>query len=692
MRPTPGEFFRFACDTGGTFTDLLVEADDLRMYKARTVQADPVQGVLDALQLAANDRGLSLSELLGRGEILAHGTTHPINAIITGTTARTAFLATKGHRDILLIREGGKRDPFDYAIPFPKPYIPRALSFEVDERIAADGAVRRALDERALIATIAELRAARVEAVAVCLLWSIVNPSHEQRVAELLAEHLPGVPVSLSHAVNPSLREYRRASSTAIDASLRPMMERYMGGLDERLRAAGFAGQVLIVTSQGGMMAAKAVAHSPIHAINSGPSMAPVAGNHFGGIEFGKRDLIVADAGGTTYDVSLVRDGRIPTTRDSWIGEPYSGHLTGFPSVDVKSVGAGGGSIAWVDAYGLLHVGPRSAGALPGPACFGRGGAEPTVTDASVVLGHIDPGYFMGGSIPLDGEAARASVGTVADRLGMTIEDAAIAILGLVTENMVQAIADITINQGVDPRKAVLLGCGGAAGLNSVFIARRLGCPTLLFPETGAALSAAGALMSDLTHEYRQPLRAPTDAFDLVACNAVLARLDAECASHERETAKDGASYSRNFTVEARYPGQGWEIELALRKPRFESAADVATLAADFHAEHRRLFTIEDPTSPVEIISWTARAATHVRSQALPRITFAADAKRHPARPVYFGGEGWVETPVLTLADLARVTGQPGPMIVETPFTTIVIDRASTVRLTPAGAVIADLA
>lgn len=679
--------YRFACDTGGTFTDLLVEADDLRMYKAHTVPSDPTKGVLDALSLAAEDRGLPLSELLARGELFVHGTTHAINAIITGRTARTALLVTEGHPDILVVREGGKRDAFDFTTEYPDPYVPRALTFEVGGRIGADGVVRRPLDEASVLAAIEAMKAEAVEAVAVCLLWSIVNPEHERRLGELLAQHLPGVPVTLSHELNPALREYRRASSTAIDASLKPMMARYLGGLEARLRTAGFEGRVLVLTSQGGMMDASDLAHAPIHAINSGPSMAPVAGRYYASLADHQGDVIVADTGGTTYDITLVRGGEIPTTRETWIGAPFLGHMTGFPSVDVKSVGAGGGSIAWVDEGGVLHVGPQSAGASPGPACYGRGGDKPTVTDAAVVLGYVDPDYFLGGSMPLDAAAARGAIQTVADRLGLELEAAAAAVIHLVTENMVQAIADITVSQGVDAREAALIGGGGAAGLNSVFIARRLGCRKLLFPELGAALSAAGALMSDLSSEARQTYFTTTEAFDRKGANAVLEALARRCETFEQGPAQHALRHVRRFAVEARYKGQVWEIEVPLRKSRFESDSDVADFVADFHRTHAQIFAIDDPASPIEIVGWSAKVASRLRDEEIGRLASPARPAPKLTRPTYFAGQGWQDTPVRTLGELTLEQSYPGPMVLETPFTTIVVDPGSSFRLSPEGTI-----
>ncbi len=506
---------RLACDTGGTFTDLVVEdGDQIQLFKTSTTPDDPVRGVLDALALAAGHYGVGRADFLGRATMFVHGTTRAINAILTGNTAKTAFLTTEGHPDVLVIREGGRIEPFNFRVPYPEPYVPRRLSFEVPERIGADGGVLRPLDEPSVLRTIEKLKALRVEAVGVCLLWSVVNSDHERRVGELLAEHMPGVPVSLSHELNPTLREYRRASATVIDASLKPLMFSYLDGLTNRLREAGFAGRTLMVTSQGGIMDADAVARAPIHSINSGPAMAPVAGRYYAERDFGNRVAIVADTGGTSYDVSLVRDGRIPWTRETWLGQRFRGHMTGFPSVDVKSIGAGGGSIAWVDSGGLLQVGPRSAGSTPGPVAYGKGGTEPTVTDCAIVLGYIDPGFFLGGAMRLDRGAAEAALRDgVAARLGLSVEETASAVLALATEKMVGAIDEITVNQGIDPQSAILIGGGGAAGINAVAVGRRLGCAGVLIPEAGALLSAAGALMSDLSSDHAQMLFCTSAAF-----------------------------------------------------------------------------------------------------------------------------------------------------------------------------------
>lgn len=680
---------KFAVDTGGTFTDLLVEQEDgsLSMFKAATTPDDPIRGVIDSLKVAADSYGMALPEMLGQGSLFVHGTTRAINAIITGATARTAFLTTQGHPDILVLREGGRSDVFNFTVPYPDPYVPRSLTFEVPERITSEGTVLEELNETHVIEVIRGLKERDVEAVAVCLLWSIVNPAHELRIGELLDEHLPGVPYTLSHRLNPSLREYRRASSTAIDASLKPLMGAYMRNLQGRLAEEGFGGRVLIVTSGAGVIDAADAAETPVHLINSGPAMAPVAGRHFAEADAGIETAIVADTGGTTYDLSLVRRGSIPWTRETWVGGEYRGHMTGFPSVDVRSIGAGGGSIAWVDDGGLLHVGPQSAQAVPGPAAYGQGGTDPTLTDACVALGYVDPDFFLGGAMQLDADAARKAIASgVADRLGTTVEEAALAIVQVATENMVQAIMDITVNQGIDPADAVLIGGGGAAGLNSERIGQRLDCPLVLIPDVGAALSAAGALMSELISDVRATHFTTTDSFDLAGVNTVLGSLDKRCQEFA-EAAGDGALETTiSFTAEARYPSQVWEIEVPLRNSSFNSDADVRQLVEDFHAAHQEIFAISDPGSEVEIIGWSARVSCRLRDGDLASLSGAAVASGEgSSRQAYFKGAGWAEARVLSFEALENDRTVEGPAIVESSFTTVTVGPGATVSRKPSG-------
>jgi N-methylhydantoinase A len=365
--------------------------------------------------------------------------------------------------------------------------------------------------------------------------------------------------------------------------------------------------------------------------------------------------------------------------------------MTGLPSVDVKSIGAGGGSIASVDSHGLLQVGPKSAGAVPGPVCYGRGGSEPTVTDASLVLGHLDPDFFLGGAIKLDLGAARAAIeAKVARPLKIGLLEAAHAIVAVATENMVQAIMDITVNQGIDPRQATLIGGGGAAGLNMVLIGRRLGVESVIVPPVGAALSAAGALLSDLASEHRAILYARSADFDFDAARRVLALVEGKAQDFVRSAGKSARASDIDFHVEARYPDQVWEIEVPLGANRLRSAEDVAALERRFHEVHQELFAVCDPQSTIEIVGWNSRASCRLREPGLPTL---GDPPRSPVkeatrRAVYFGSAGTIDTPVYRLDHLKTGAVLAGPLIVESPFTSVVVDPGASCRLTEAGSLI----
>lgn len=680
---------RLACDTGGTFTDLVVEHADgtVEMFKAPTTPSDPIDGVLDAIRRAADAHGRPLADFLSDVDTLIHGTTHAINAIITGRTAKTAFLTTAGHPDVLLLREGGRGDPFDHELAFPDPYVPRALTFEITGRLDYAGAVLTPLDEAQVLRVIEQLRDLKVEAVACCLLWSISNPDHELKVGALLEKHLPGVPYTLSHQLNPSLREYRRAISAAMDASLKPMMTRYLGSMQQRLRNAGFNGRLMVQTSQGGMADADALAKTPIHSLNSGPAMAPIAGRHIAQSAGISADIIVADTGGTTYDVSLIRQGRIPMTRETWIGRPYEGHMTGFPSVDVKSVGAGGGSIAWLDDAGLLRVGPQSAGAVPGPVCFGRGGGAPTVTDACVALGYIDPDYFLGGVMRLDADAARQAIAArIAGPLNVSVETAALGIYRVATENMVQAILDLTVRQGIDPADTVLIGGGGAAGLNSVKIAQRLGSNTVIIPILGPALSAVGGLLSDIKSYVRRTLFATTAKFDFTAVQACLADLTAQAHAFARSAGVDPATARIEFSMEARYPNQVWEIDVPFARQTIADAADVAHLRSCFHDAHQAIFGFSEPQSEIEIVTWSAAVSCPTDEGGEKALLLRRDsiARAPHSRAAWFEGQDApVPAQVYDFQSLPPGETLIGPAIIESPFTTVVIDPDAQFTLIP---------
>ena len=686
---------RIAADTGGTFTDLVFEDElgRLTLSKSSSTPSDPIAGVLDAVAVAAQKQSQSIREFLGRIDTFIHGTTHALNAVVTGKTARTALITTQGHGDILVYREGGRREPFNQTVTYPKPYIPRSLSFEVEERVAYDGSVVVPLNENSVMAVIEQLRELKVEAVAVCLLWSPVEPKHERRIGEMLHEHLPGVPYTLSATLNPILREYRRASAAAIDASLKPLMTRYIGDLSQRLAGLGFAGTVQILTSLGGVKLAEELAAAPIQLLQSGPSMAPVAGRFYGCSESDSKDLIITDAGGTTYDVSLVREGEIIKSREYWIGEKFFGHVTGFPSVDVRSIGAGGGSIAWIDRGGVLHVGPQSQGADPGPACYNKGGTEVTVTDAAVILGYIDPDYFLGGQLALDRNAsvfaAKEKVGNV---LGLSVEESAQSIMALATENMVQAISDLSVERGIEPANATMIGGGGAAGFNAIFIARRLGCKKVIFPSVGAVLSAAGAILSDMVGQYGRASFVSSKNFNMALANDALAVLRHDCHAFADSVGVPLENSHIAYSVEARYKGQVWDIEVPLRCSEFSNRSDLYNLVEDFHSTHKRIFAVSDPDSPIEILTWNATVSCRSDSPTTGELR-ARDCPERPTktRSIHLPQRGFVNAHVFDFDALRIDHDLAGPAIVESPFTSIVVDERARFRKNSSGSLVVEL-
>ncbi len=685
--------YRISVDTGGTFTDVVVATDEgaLHIGKALTTYARASEGIGNALRDIAAELGLDLRSLLEQSRQFTYGTTRATNAIVEGTTARTAFFTTEGFPDILLVREGGKLEPFRQ-VAYPPPYVPRFLTFEIRERMDAEGEAFIALDEASVLRAVEQAVALGAEAIGVCLLWSTVNPAHEQRIGELIAEHAPGLPYTLSHELNPIVREYRRASSTVIDASLKPVMQDFLVALETDLAEAGFAGQLFVSTSFGGAWRPAEVVERPIYSVGSGPSMAPVAALTYGRAELAGADgtppdLLVCDTGGTTFDVGLVSDGDIHYSSETWLGGRWIGHITGTRAVDVKSIGAGGGSIAWIDSGGLIHVGPRSAGADPGPACYGRGGTEPTVTDAAVLLGYLDPSNFLGGRLALDRAAAERAFAPIAEQLGMTIEDAAQAAIRLASENIVGAIREITISQGIAPREVTIVAGGGASGLNIVPIARELGCARVLLPRTAGALSACGALYSDVVSEFTASRYAETHRLDLDAVNETLAGVESQAQAFLASLdGVEAVGQRLEFFVDARYRAQVWELTVPLPGSRLRGPQDVAALEAAFHDVHERVFAVREPGQYLECLTWKVRATAElVKPGVGGRTEEPLEAPEPERAAAHFPATGTVEVARYDGAALPAGTEIEGPAIVREPTTTVVLHPGSRAVVTSAG-------
>nr|WP_237467633.1 hydantoinase/oxoprolinase family protein [Leucobacter chromiireducens] len=684
--------YRVSVDTGGTFTDVVVRDPDNNVYmsKALTTRDRAYRAIAHALEDIAGQIGVSVASLIRRAAQINYGTTRSTNLVVTGQSARTALLTTAGFPDVLLLREGGKPDPFR-RLHYRGAYVPRYLTFEVSERMTSTGEVYLPLDEETVIAALRDCRDAGVEAIAVCLLWSIADPQHEIRIGELIGEHLPDVPFTLSHQVNPSIREYRRASATAIDASLKPAMQQFFADLELDLAAAGFTGTLLISTSYGGGWHADRIAEQPVYSIGSGPSMAPLAA-----IDVAERNLpggaaaqtiLVTDMGGTTFDLAVVEHGEIARTNDTWLGGKWVGDITGTRSVDIESIGAGGGSVVWVDGGGMMRVGPLSAGSEPGPVCYGRGGSEPTVTDAALVLGYLDSSNFLGGRLTLDRAGAQAALTQIGDRTGLSLEEAARAALHISVDNIVTAIREKTVARGIDARELVVVAGGGASGLTVGLIARELGAAVVILPKAAGALSAYGALGSDIVSEFDAPTFMSTEHPDFSVDNAAVSRVERAAAEfYGTLDARTASSGTTEYYMQARYPMQAWELTISLGDAQALHRLDAAAVEACFHREHERVFGVQEPDEHVEIVSWGARARARMQTGSSPSVFVMSEGESARAtRPAYFADVGWRDTPVLDAGELARRGSITGPAIIREDITTIVVYPDQTLAVLPSG-------
>ena len=673
---------RISIDTGGTFTDLVCEdkKNKLKVFKVPTTPENPSIGILDGLKQIATSYEKNFKEFLSDVDTIIHGTTHAINAIVTNKIAKTAFLCTKGHPDTLLFREGGRIEIFNFTVEYPDPYVPRSLTFEIPERTNYDGSISENLDINYLKKIILKLKKLKIESVAVCLLWSTINPSHEKQIGEVIKKELPNIPFSLSHEVNPTLREYRRASSTCINASLKPIMSKYLKKLKELLFLNGFNGEFLMITSQGGIKDINSIMEFPIHLINSGPSMAPVAGNFYLKKNKHFKQGIVTDLGGTTFDISLIKNNKIPRTRETWIGEKYRGHMTGFSSIDIRSIGAGGGSIAWIDKGGMLHVGPESAGANPGPVCYDKGGEKTTVTDAALVLGILNSDFFLGGKIKLNKNLALRSIKNISKKLGMNEYDTALSILDVVTQNMAQEIKSLTIHQGINPSESLIIAGGGASGINILNLAKNLGCKSIIIPDMGPVISASGAVIAELTDEFSITYPSKLNNLDLKLTNKILKELFNKCNKFAKTNVKNSISHKIDFFIEAKLTDQVWEIEVPIKLNK-KFSINKELIKKEFNKKYLSLFEVVDLDSEIEIIQWNAKISCKTsRTNLLKEREFGKKSKLN-YRNVYIKNEGFKKIKILNFNQLIYEKIYKGPNVIETPFTSIFIDRSSEIKL-----------
>jgi len=665
---------RVCIDVGGTFTDCLVmtESGELRAFKSPSTPTALATGFLNSLEKAARFFNEPLKALLGEVDISVHGTTLATNTLITGRGAKTAMITTKGFRDLVEIRRGIKDERvslYNFFIPPYEPLAPRYLRYVVEERTLYTGELMTPLNEKELDEIISQLKKERVESVAICFLHSYANPQNEKRAAEICSQELDGVYVSASHAILPVWGEFERFSTTLIDAYVGRIVSGYFNSLEKQLRESGLGGKLLIMLTNGLMQTVDYSARSAVYLIGSGPAAAPSGALYLGDLT-GHKDLITVDMGGTSFDVCVIRDREIPTTTERWEGD----HRLAIKMVDVHSAGAGGGSIAWIDSLGLLRVGPQSAGAEPGPACYGKGGAEATVTDADLVLGYLPADYFLGGEIMLKEELARAAVEKVGKALGMGAKAAAEAIFTTINTVMANAITDVSTKRGFDVRDFVLVAGGGAGPVHAAFIAEHLDIPTVLIPSYSAVFSAFGMHAMDIGRDYARTYVTRADRLEIDRVNEIYAEMEQEAGKDVESMGFPANDIVLSRTAEMRYIRQFHQVEAEIPLGNL-SQSDVALIVDRFHKRHEELYTFSMPWRGVEFITFRLKATVPRGTITLKKIESGsedASAALKRKRICRVGGRD-AEVPVYDGTRLLSGNVIRGPAIVEEPATTIVI-------------------
>ena len=685
--------YRLGIDIGGTFTDAMLldeETGEALTGKVPTTPGDPSDGFLNAVQRLLSDGDGSPAEV----GYLVHGTTIATNAIIEGKMARTGFVTTDGFRDMLEIARQIRPSLYDLQFEKPPPLVPRYLSFGVPERLDALGNVLTPLDEEAVRRVARALKSESVEAIAVCFLHSYINPDHELRAGEIIAEEFPEAVVSLSSDVAPEFREYFRASTTVINAATRPVVGRYLGSIEKRLRDGGLAAELLVMQSSGGVLTFEAARDKPVFMVESGPAAGAVAAANLG-TALGYPNVLSFDMGGTTAKTCLILNGAPEVTKDYQVGAESarssgafggaSGYPIRTPVIDLAEIGAGGGSIAWVDAGGVLRVGPQSAGADPGPACYGQGGDRPTITDANLVLGRLNPDNFLGGEIVLDEDAAhRAIEETCARPLGLGVKEAAHGIVEIANAAMVNALRLVSVQRGFDPRDFVLVAFGGAGPVHANRIAAESEVPNLLVPVSPGIFSATGLLVTDLKHDFSVTMIQRAEDLDPTATERAFARMleMGRDALARESTSPDKMRFER--TADMRYYGQSFE--LTIPAPDEPLAGDaLASVLQAFHQEHERAYGFAAPDEPVEFVNLHVTAIGEISKPALRRLERSGrDAAEAVTgrREVYFEETGGrTDCPIYDRYGLSAGAEVRGPAIVEERDSTTVIHPGYAARV-----------
>jgi len=664
---------RISIDVGGTFTDVILVDENKGVFKyakTPTTHHDLAEGVLKGLQEILHISGRSIGDV----DYLIHGTTIGTNAIVEGKGAKVGLITTEGFEDVLEIRRVArpKEAAFDFEVDNPPPLIPRYLRKGVVERTNSKGQVFTPLAEDSVRKAVDFFIREKVEAIVISFLFSFLNPRHEQRTAEICREMFPQALISLSSEICPEFREYERTCTTVMNGYLGPVIKQYMDHLMERLRETYGEIRLHIMQSNGGSMTAEVARDHAAHLINSGPAGGAIATAFICRL-IGREMAIGADMGGTTFDISIIDKGMPKTT--TWGG--VTEYPIKLPMVDLKTIGAGGGSIAWVDKGGVLDVGPRSAGSNPGPACYGWGGMLPTVTDANLVLGRLNPGYFLGGKIPLYLEKAKKAIQeSVADKMNLSLEEAALSILRIVNANMAKGISAVSIQKGYDLREFILVPFGGAAANHAVDIAEALGIDRIVIPPMAGNFSAVGLAVADIQHDYvRTIAKKQLDIRPEDLMNSFLTLEQEGMRQLKEERVRDEDTHI-DWSADLRYEGQSWELNTPIERTSVLSASELLKVWSTFHDLHRKVYSYSEPRGTVEVINLRVKAIGRNPDLVLPKEREAptplAKALKEN-RPVYFKDKGFVAVPIYERDRFGCGTEIPGPCMIEETISTTLI-------------------
>jgi len=672
-------------DVGGTFTDFVVarKGQPPRYFKTASTPNDPSEGLMTGLNEAASAHDLSLSDFLASADMIIHGSTVATNTLVERKGAKVGLITTDGFRDLLEMREGLKEDRYNLRMTPVVPLVPRYLRAEVPERVKADGKVKVALDEDALNKALDGLKDEGVEALAVCFLFSYLNSDHEDRVGEIIQDKFPGMYTSLSSQVIPQIKEFDRLSTTVINSYVGPVLGRYLESLQERLTSYSQAGDFLIMQSNGGVAPIEDSSRLAVRSILSGP-----AGGVSGAAAYGRlsssANIIAFDMGGTSTDISLIENGEPHMSTEKF----EAGWKISVPMIDIHTMGAGGGSIASVGLGGIMQVGPESAGAVPGPASYGKGGDLPTVTDANLALGYLDPGNFLGGNAKLDRSLAEKAVaGHVAQPLGLSMIEAAEGISTVVSTSISEGVRLMSVQRGVDPRRFTMMAFGGAAGLQAGKVARQLQVEKVIIPAAAAVLSAHGMLSTDLKYDYSRSYPAALLGIDLDAVKGIVSGMESEGRDKLLGQGVPESDIEVTVSADMRYLDQIYEVNVPLPSLAQDPAACLDQWAANFHNRYQELYSYSQSEQEIRLVTLRATVVGRLPKLDPPPLDTGntGPPKEKSRRDIYLGG--WVEAPVYEIGDLSPGSSITGPAILESDFTTVLVEARDSVTIDAYGGI-----